>query len=330
MWPSLTDGQTIIAERVSEPIDPGEVVVASPSGIPEIFRIVRKGKGDTVLLTGDADPGDPIRVSRKDLLARVAFPSVRFGRARRVARRFRLDLREALRGEPDREGSEPAASVRAKYHTQAPYYAARGPEVMPALLERIRRHFPSTGRILVAGSGIGTECLALSREGRQVRGVDFSAGMVERAREAAKEEGLDIEYVQADLRAHRETPGSLAGVLFTYEVYSFIPGARERVALLERMARWIVPGGAVLVSARRVTRAYERLILTLQWSGHRRDPGRAWGDTHTRYIGPDGSLRRSYVHAFTDARVRREARRAGYRIGDWKGGHAIWKPRRST
>jgi hypothetical protein len=70
-----------------------------------------------------------------------------------------------------------------------------------------------------------------------------------------------------------------------------------------------------------VRRGYERFILTLQWLRGAGRPGGSWGDSHTRYLAPDGSLRRSYVHYFTPRRLRGEARQAGLRLDHWTGGH---------
>ena len=52
-----------------------------------------------------------------------------------------------------------------------------------------------------------------------------------------------------------------------------------------------------------------------------RRPADEWGASHTRYIAPDGTLHRAFVRYFTPAALRREARRAGLRVGAWHGAH---------
>ena len=110
-------------------------------------------------------------------------------------------------------------------------------------------------------------------------------------------------------------------ILFTPDVYSFVPGERARTALLRKMRGWLRPGGVVFLSPRWVTRGYERWILTLSWIRRGVGRDRGWGASHTRYIGTDGELRRSFIHLFTFGRIRREAERAGFTVGPRRHGY---------
>lgn len=301
-------------------LEAGDLVVASVAGIPDLLRVVRHGADGRLDLQGDCDPGGRVTVEGQAILARACLPSRRVSQAQRVARRLRLDLREARRQASDGAADDdPASSVLRKYDTQASFYAAGAEQqVDEPLLARLRRRVPPPGRFLVIGSGSGGECFSLARAGYQVLGVDFAPRMVERARRGAQERGLEIEFLEADIRTHREEPRSLAGALFTYDVFSFLPDAAGREALLRELAGWLGPEGVLFLSARRVRGNYQRAILTLQW-GLR--PGRAWGNSHTRYLTPDGSLRRSFVHYFSSRRLRSEARAAGFLLNGWTGGH---------
>jgi hypothetical protein len=109
-------------------------------------------------------------------------------------------------------------------------------------------------------------------------------------------------------------------VLFTPEVYSFLPQPVERVELLRRIAGWLDRDGVLVVSARPVERVTEYLILTLQWA---RGMGRRhWGDSHTRYVLEDGTIHRSFVHYFTQRQLRRETGLAGLRLERLENGRA--------
>ncbi len=226
--------------------------------------------------------------------------------------------------------ADPAATVLAKYEAQAPFYAGvGGTEMTQRLLGWFRERVPPGGRVLVAGSGTGRESFALARSGWEVRGVDFSPSMVEIAKREAARRGLAASFLTADLRAHDEPPASLAAVYFTYDVYSFLPRRSERVRLLERMGGWLAPGGIVFLSARRFERLYDPLILTLQWiSRLDDDDGRLarWGQSHTRWIGHDGTLHRSFVQVFTNAALRREVEEAEFVMGEWRGNHCLLVP----
>jgi SAM-dependent methyltransferase len=56
-------------------------------------------------------------------------------------------------------------------------------------------------RVLDLCCGVGRHSLELARRGFHVTGVDKTAAYLERARRQAKAEGLDVEFVQDDMRA---------------------------------------------------------------------------------------------------------------------------------
>ena len=196
------------------------------------------------------------------------------------------------------------------------------------LLARARAAFAPGGRVLVAGSGVGTECLALAAAGYDVCGLDFAPAMVAAARRRAQGRSLRVDFQEGDLRAHREPPRSLAGILFTYDVYSFLAEREERVALLRRMAAWLTSEGAILLSARRARGAWTRCVLTVQWLAG--GGSGLWGASHTRWISVRGELRRSFVQVFTARALARETRAAGLRDMGWEGGHACLTPARAA
>ncbi|HEX5042813.1 MAG TPA: class I SAM-dependent methyltransferase, partial [Candidatus Polarisedimenticolaceae bacterium] len=204
----------------------GAVVLAQVEGAPDLLRIAAV-EGERVLLQGDADPGAGHWVARDAVLGTTDLPLRRAGTGGRAARRLLADLREAWGA---RAEAQDGADVRAKYDAQAPFYVASEPVVDAGLLAQARRAFVPGGRVLVAGSGVGTECFALSQAGYEVAGVDFAPSMVAAAREQAHRRGLGVRFEQGDLRRHVEPAGSLAGILFTYDVYSFLADRRDRIA----------------------------------------------------------------------------------------------------
>ena len=327
MWPAVRHGEKIRAQPLDKDVAPlpGEVVLACPLGIPDLLR-VRDVEGDRVRLAGDADPAGPIEVSRDDVIARAGLPRRRVGAIRRTAARVLLDLREAWRGRTD--AADPADTVRLKYDEQAPFYAGhQGSMVEESLLDELRRRVPAGGKILVAGSGTGRECVDFAEAGWYVSGVDFAPAMVDVARGEAERRGLDIRFHLADLRQHREPPGSLQAVVFTYDVYSFLSRSPDRIALLREMAGWLDAKGVIFLSARRAGGLYHRGILWVQFAASLARGGATWGHSHTRWVGPDGALRRSFVQVFPERRVRREIDAAGLAMLAWPPGHAILERR---
>jgi SAM-dependent methyltransferase len=324
MRPAVLHGQRVIARSLgSEPVVVGETVVACRDGIPELLRVVGRTVEGPLWLQGDSEPGERVALEIDSILARVPGPQRRPTRLQRRLRRLGIDLEEAWSYYCDPALDDLAETVRAKYDVQAPGYAScEAVPIHPRVLSRLHERIPAGGRLLVAGSGAGRECFELAQHGWQVRGVDFSRGMIDQARRGARERTLDVTFVQADLRRHAEPPGSLDAVLFTPEVYSFLPHPAERVDLLGRMAGWLDRDGVLLISARPVQRGWERLILTLQWWRGMRSRGTRWGDSHARCVLRDGTIHRSFVHYFTQRKLRREMLVAGLKLEDLEDGRA--------
>ena len=324
MWPAIRHGQALVISPVetSSPKD-GDVVLTVDGGIPDVMRLAEIGGAAAV--TADADPGPPRPVIPAELLGRIE-RAPRRRRLRRSIARTWLDLREAAAG-PDAQ-DDPAQTVRQKYDDQAVHYdRLDAAAIDPGLAARVLERVPRGARVLVAGSGAGREAFELERLGYDVRGVDFSPRMVELAQAEAVRRGSSATFTAADLRSHDEPSGSLGAVVFTYDVYSFVPGMRDREALLTRLCLWLAEGGAVFLSARRTQRLWDHAVLWMQWLARAgRFRRSAWGDSHTRWLDASGNLRRSFVHVFTDARLDREAAAANLRRVSWEAGHGLFVP----
>ncbi len=69
-------------------------------------------------------------------------------------------------------------------------------------LEFYRRWLPKNkeARILELCCGTGRLTLPIAKEGYDITGVDFTPSMLEQAKTRAAEEGLEVEFIQADMR----------------------------------------------------------------------------------------------------------------------------------
>lgn len=67
--------------------------------------------------------------------------------------------------------------------------------------ELVRAHFPTRGRVLIPGCGLGHEALFLAGLGYAVTAVDFIAAPLRILRAAAAERGLKMEILQQDMFA---------------------------------------------------------------------------------------------------------------------------------
>jgi hypothetical protein len=164
--------------------------------------------------------------------------------------------------------------------------------------------------------------------GYEVLGIDFSPRMVEAARVAAKARGSTAVFVVGDLREHAEPEGSLAAVVFTYDVYSFIPTAAARRQTLEALRRSLGPEGRLFLSARRRSQAKDRAILTVQWlaglfAGRAHRVG-GFAHAMARRVRPLAEILRPRVHAPCPrggaSRGRLRSRRVGRRPRPLPGG----------
>lgn len=325
MWPTLRHGQALVVTPVlgSVPLA-GDVVLANEGGILDVVRLAAGGGEPAVV--ADADPAPPRSIAPGGLFGRIEQAPQRRMRNRSHARLI-LDLLEAALRAPD-PAEDRAQGVRDKYDEQAVHYERHAMALEPRLAESVAGRVPRGSRILVAGSGAGREAFDLERMGYQVTGVDFAPLMVAAARAEAARRGSSATFEVADLRTYEHAAGSLGAVVFTYDVYSFVPEARDRTAILARLARWLAPGGVLFLSARRAEGVWDHALLTLQWLARMARLGpAAWGDSHARRLDAAGNLRRSFVHVFTDRGLDREAAAAGFRRASWEGGHGLFVPR---
>lgn len=74
--------------------------------------------------------------------------------------------------------------------------------------------------------GIGRHSLELARRGYQVTGVDRTRGYLDKARKQAKEEGLNIEFVQEDMRLFSRT-GAFDIAISMFTSFSYFEDPQE-------------------------------------------------------------------------------------------------------
>ena len=103
-------------------------------------------------------------------------------------------------------------------------------------------HLPPR-RALDLACGAGRNAVWLAERGWQVTAVDFSPVALAMARAHAAERGVEVEWVEADLRAYEPPAKSFDLVLV---LYLHLP-AQERRAVLARAARALAPGGTFLL-----------------------------------------------------------------------------------
>lgn len=139
----------------------------------------------------------------------------------------------------------------------------RAPTPHPYLATETAQLTPGTA--LDAGCGAGAEALWLARQGWRVTAADISASALDETRrhEAAAGPTTPIEWIEADLS--RWSPDRTWSLVVTSYAHAEI----GQLALYERLASWVAPGGTLLIvgHAATVTReAIAGLFAAADWS----------------------------------------------------------------
>ena len=120
-------------------------------------------------------------------------------------------------------------------------------------VERILQHADAAGirppaSLLEAGCQAGRLVVPLAKRGFRVTGIDTSGFALRRAREHAREAGVDAAFVQGDLqKVLQRRPERRFDVVVCAEVVYLSPRYRE---MLEALASAVRPGGLLCVSHR--------------------------------------------------------------------------------
>ena len=100
-------------------------------------------------------------------------------------------------------------------------------------------------RVLDVATGSGNAALAAARADCEVTGIDYVAGLLDRARARAAAEGLAVDFAEADAEALPFADGSFDAVLSVVGVM-FAPNQERAAAELLRVCR---PGGTIALAS---------------------------------------------------------------------------------
>ena len=121
------------------------------------------------------------------------------------------------------------------------------------------------GRAVDLGTGEGRNAIWLAERGWQVTAVDFSAAGLARAARLARERGVSVDWVRADLLDYQPAPGAYDLVLVAY---IHLPAA-GLARVFRAAAAAVAPGGTLLVIG------HDRDNIT-RGHGGPQDPGRLY------------------------------------------------------
>ena len=102
------------------------------------------------------------------------------------------------------------------------------------------------GDVMDLACGPGRHSLALARRGLRVTGVDLSAFLLGKARQRARAQHIDVEWVQEDMRSFvRPKSFDLALSLFTS--FGYFENRDDHLQVLRNIHRSLRPGGALVM-----------------------------------------------------------------------------------
>lgn len=102
------------------------------------------------------------------------------------------------------------------------------------------------GDVLDLACGPGRHAIPLVQRGFRVTGVDRSPFLLHRARERADASGVEIEWVESDMRTFRR-PTAFDLVLLLFTSFGFFRDDAENAQVLRNAAENLRPGGALVL-----------------------------------------------------------------------------------
>jgi len=147
--------------------------------------------------------------------------------------------------------------------------------------------------------GVGRHSLELARRGCRVTGVDRTADYLATARRRAEEEGLDVEWVEADMRAFSR-PEAFDAVINLLTSFGYFEDQEDDRRVVENVLRSLRPEG-VLVMEMMGKEVLARIWRSRDWQEddgviilRERRVTRGWSWMENRWILLRGSERTEY------------------------------------
>ena len=201
---------------------------------------------------------------------------------------------------------------------------------------------PPGAAILDLCCGQGRHAIELAKLGHQVTGLDLTPFLLEAGEKAAEAAGVDVRFVQGDMR-RIPFEAEFDAVVNLFTAFGYFDSDEEDQQVLASVERCLKPGGMFLVDQSHMLWA----VRDFEPRGRREyDDGTVLCEerefdartsrfiTHATYIKPDGSRaeRRNQIRCYTCSELTGMLGRAGLDVvgvfGDFDGGELVMESRR--
>jgi SAM-dependent methyltransferase len=105
---------------------------------------------------------------------------------------------------------------------------------------------PEGGAVLDQACGVGRHALEFARRGYRATGVDMTEGLLERARQAARDEELDIECVAADMREFVR-PVAFDGAINLFSSFGYFADPEDDRRVARNVFDSLKPGASFVI-----------------------------------------------------------------------------------
>lgn len=175
------------------------------------------------------------------------------------------DRIKLVAGEDKIPWNEPAFSQRMleNHLSQDHDWASRRQTVIHQQVTWISDQLAAGARVLDLGCGPGLYTNQLAQLGFICTGVDFSPASVNWAKKQAQNAGLKINYVQQDIR-HYSPEEPFDFIMMTFGELNVFSAADAR-KLIANCARWLVPGGKLLVEVHTFAEVKRQGMASPDW-----------------------------------------------------------------
>ncbi|NJE26050.1 class I SAM-dependent methyltransferase [Thermococcus sp. MV5] len=138
----------------------------------------------------------------------------------------------------------------ADYYLQEPFTKYTKKEI-DFLLEEFK--LPEGAKILDVGCGVGRHSIELAKRGYRVTGIDISQKMLEKAKEWAQKEGVEVELIKADATRFKRNEEFDAVICLCEGAFSLLGSSDDLIehdlAILRNIYKSLKLGGKFILTA---------------------------------------------------------------------------------